>query len=174
VAFGPALNNNRDYGVLVLGLGNILLKDEGVGVHVVEQLRKCDLPEYVEVIDGGTSSLDILLLQDNQFKLIVIDAVKAGQEPGTIYQARMTADETDKLTDMLHGQTPQISLHQIGLIETLVMADKLKRAPGEIVIFGVEPCQIKCGLQLTEIVKEKIPQIVNLVLEEIEDAVHQR
>ena len=173
MTYSPAANN-RDYGVLVLGLGNVLMTDDGIGVHVVEQLSKVDLPNYVEVVDGGTSSLDVLLLQNNRFKLIVIDAVRAGGQPGTVYQAKMTAEETDKLREILYGCQPQISLHQIGLIETLGMAKKMDRAPEEIVILGIEPARIECGLQLTEIIKEKIPKIVNLVLEEIKDAVYQR
>lgn len=74
--------------IVVLGLGNMLLKDEGIGVHVAQWLQEKNLPGNVEVIDGGTSSLDILLLQEGPYKLVVVDAMKTGKKPGTIYKAR--------------------------------------------------------------------------------------
>ena len=75
--------------VLVLGLGNILLRDEGAGVHAAQELQKQSLPGNVEVIDGGTAGLEILLSQQCPYKLLVIDATKAGNEPGTIYKIRL-------------------------------------------------------------------------------------
>ena len=78
--------------VLVLGLGNVLLKDEGVGVHVAGQLQKQVLPCNVEVIDGGTAGLDVLLSQQGLDKLVVIDAMRAGKKPGTIYKTRLKAE----------------------------------------------------------------------------------
>jgi len=161
--------------VLVLGLGNILLKDEGIGVHVVTELQKRNLPGSVEVIDGGTAGLDILLLQEGPYKLVVIDAIRAGQKPGTIYESRFKAGETDRLTKVFEGKKRlKISLHQVGLIDALVVAEKTGCAPDEIVIIGVEPKEMDEGLEPTDQVKQRIPEIINTVLEEIEDAVHEK
>jgi hydrogenase maturation protease len=172
-----ATNSQQDGGysgrILVLGLGNILLKDEGVGVHVVQELQKRELRGGVEVIDGGTSGLDILLLQESPYKLVVIDAMKAGKEPGTVYKSRVKADEMDRLTEIFSkDEQSTISLHQVGLIDSLLVARKTGCAPDEVRIIGVEPAEIDGGLELTEQVKEKIPEIINTVLEEIKDAVH--
>ena len=167
---------NRDFNgrVLVLGLGNILLKDEGIGVHIVEQLQKQDLPGNVEIIDGGTSGLDILLSQEDLDKLVVIDALRAGGEPGTIYKARFKGEERDELTKIFTAdKDSKISLHQVGLIEALAAAEKLNHAPREIVIIGVEPKDVVHGLELTEQVKQRVTQIINIVLEEIDDAVYE-
>src|SRR4030042_7180736 len=79
--------------ILILGIGNLLLKDEGVGVHVVERLREIPLPENVEVLDGGTAGLDLVDFIGGRKKLIVIDAVNAGEKPGTIY--RLTEENLD-------------------------------------------------------------------------------
>ncbi len=161
--------------VLVLGLGNILLKDEGVGVHIAQQLQKQELPDNVEVIDGGTAGSDILLSQQSPYKLVVIDAMKTGRKAGTIYKARFKAEEKDKLNHIFgEDKESKISLHQVGLIDALAAAEKINRAPREITIIGVEPKQVDYGLELTEEVKQKIPAIINTVLEEIKNAVYEK
>ena len=156
---------------LVLGLGNILLMDEGVGVHVVRKLQELDLACNVEVMDGGTASLDALLLSRGIEKLVIIDALRAGKEAGTIYKARLKTEERDKLERIFSGDS-KISLHQMGLLDALAAAEKMNFAPKEIVIIGVEPKKMDWGLELTHEIKQKVPEIINTVLKEIEDAIH--
>jgi len=161
--------------ILVLGLGNILLRDEGVGSRVAQVLQEKSLPADVEIIDGGTAALDALLLAQRAEKLIVIDALRAGATPGTIYRAKFRAGEKDKLAEILGGQgVSRISLHQVGLIDALAIAEKLNSVPEEIVIIGVEPGKVDWGLELTEQVAQKLPEIINTVVKEIEDAVHRK
>jgi hydrogenase maturation protease len=157
--------------ILVLGLGNILLKDEGVGVHIAQMLQELALPHNVEVVDGGTASLDVLLLAPGIEKLVVIDALRAGKEAGTIYKARLKSEERDKL-EQIFSSGSRISLHQVGLIDALAIAEKMNCSPKEIAIIGIEPKKIDCGLELTDDVKQKIPEIINTVLKEVEDAIH--
>ena len=154
--------------ILILGVGNMLLKDEGVGVHVAAQLQKQHLPGGVEVIDGGTAALDILLLQEGLYKLVVIDAVRTGNKPGTIYRIRLKGQQKDRLTEIF-GKVEQskISLHQVGLLDALGVAQKANRAPAEIVVIGVEPGQVGFGLELTEPVKRSVPKVIKEVLKEI-------
>jgi hydrogenase maturation protease len=153
--------------ILVLGLGNILLKDEGIGVHVIRELQGLALPENVEVIDGGTAGLDMLLSQEGSYKLVVVDAAKAGEKPGTIYKAKVKGGEMDKLARTLGGDKElKISSHQFGLIESLTAAQSCGCAPREIVIIGVEPKEINYGLEPTEQVSRRIPEIIKMVLEE--------
>ena len=161
--------------VLVLGLGNLLLKDEGVGCHIAAELQKRDLPAKVEVIDGGTAGLDVLLSQGGLDKLVVVDAIRFGKKAGTIYKLSFRDKEKDKLGRVFGpDSSSRISLHQLGLIDALAAAEKLNCLPKEIVIIGVEPKEISHGLELTDQVKQKIPEIVHTVLEEIKDAVHTR
>jgi hydrogenase maturation protease len=80
---GKASKCAEDTKILILGVGNILLKDEGIGVHIARKLQKQQLPDNVEVIDGGTASLDVFLSWQKPYKLIVIDAIKGGRKPGT-------------------------------------------------------------------------------------------
>jgi hydrogenase maturation protease len=173
--------------IVVLGLGNILLKDEGVGVHVAKCLQKENLPDNVEVIDGGTAGLDVLLSQQPGYKLVIIDAVKAGEQPGTIYktqsnvwhpQAQLGDDLIAAIakTFDFDAATPagrsRVSLHQIGLLDALRAAERLERMPDKVAIIGVEPADVSLGLELTEPVMQSVPRVVKEVLKEIQDAVH--
>jgi hydrogenase maturation protease len=165
--------NCRGRRILILGLGNILLRDEGVGSHVAALLQKEPLPADVEVVDGGTAALDALLLAQRAEKLIVIDALRAGGKPGTIYRAKFLAGEKDELAELFAGQRgSRISLHQVGLIDALAVAGRLNCLPEEIVIIGVEPAEVGYGLELTDEVEQKTPEIIDTVVKEIEDAVH--
>jgi hydrogenase maturation protease len=165
----------REKRVLVLGAGNILLKDEGVGVHVVREMQRRNLPDCVSLVDAGTAGLDALLSAEKASKLIVIDALRAGGKPGTVYRLRLKAKQKDELIRIFGGkEVSGISLHQIGLIEALRIADRMQCAPKEIVIIGVEPQEVRYGLELTNSVKREMLKIINTVLEEIEDAVHER
>ena len=159
--------------VLILGLGNILLKDEGVGAYVAGELQKQHLPGNVEVMDGGTAGLDTLLSAIDVDKLVVIDALRAGKRPGTIYKLKLKAEEKEKLTRILSQEKQsKISLHQVGLLDALSAAAKINCTPEEIVIIGVEPAEMDCGLELTGQVEQRVPEIIEKVLEEIKDDIH--
>jgi len=157
--------------ILVLGVGNMLLKDEGIGVHVAERLQEQTLAENIEVIDGGTSGLDTLLLEQPPYKLVVVDAIRAGGKPGTIYKTRLTEGEYGQLRESL-GRDERVSLHQVGLIDALGVAEKLHCAPEEMVIIGIEPGQVSCGLELTAAVRRSVPAVIKEVLKEINNVIH--
>ena len=142
---------------LVVGMGNLIYRDEGVGVHVIEEMKKMELPHHIELLDIGTSTMDLIGYLDGVKKLIVIDAMKAGGDPGDIYRCSPQ--------DLLpKGENP-VSLHDIGLLETLAMAKK-KGLEIDTVIIGVEPKVFDWGMELTEEVKSKIPTIIEAVLKE--------
>ncbi|MBL7146939.1 MAG: HyaD/HybD family hydrogenase maturation endopeptidase [Phycisphaerae bacterium] len=145
--------------VLVLGIGNILLRDEGVGVRVIEQMQKMHLPDEVELVDGGTAGADLLDVLAERRKVIVIDAVQADCEPGTVL--RFTAD------DLVRPDGVGMSLHELGLGEALTMAMQLGCAPEDVVVFGIKPKDIECGLELSEEIVSSVPKVIKLVLEEI-------
>lgn len=146
--------------ITVLGIGNVLLKDEGVGVHIVEKLEEIVDYSNVTLIDGGTNPDTLFLLDSDIDKLIIIDAAKAGGTPGTLY--RFTADEIES------GHSP-ISLHELGLANGLQMMDLLNNKPGSITIFGIEPDQIDFGLELTPEIEKNIPLYLESVIQEINE-----
>ncbi len=141
---------------LVVGIGNALLRDEGVGCHVVHALEKASIPD-TEVIDGGTS-MDIPLLSLGADKVIIVDAVKGGGRPGEIYRF--------DIEDVALENRPFLSLHDMGLVDSLRLV-KMLHPVSEVVVVGVEPKEIDWGLELSAELQEKMPQIVDAVLEEL-------
>jgi len=142
-----------------LGIGNILLRDEGVGVRVIEQMQKMHLPDDVELVDGGTAGADLLDVLAERRKVIVIDAVQADCEPGTVL--RFTADE------LVQPDGVGMSLHELGLGEALTMTRQLGCAPEDVVVFGIKPKDTGSGLELSEEVEASVPKVVELILPEI-------
>lgn len=140
----------------VMGAGNLLMSDDGVGVHVVQVLRtRKGLPGDVKLIDAGTAALDVLPLLDGIDRLIIVDAVKGGGAPGTVYQ--FSPD------DISEEPSRRLSLHQISLLQAL-NTDKMLGAslPG-IVIVGVEPKTISPGTGLSPEVQAAIEKVVETV-----------
>ena len=146
--------------ILVLGIGNILLKDEGIGVHTIRELEKQDLPATVELVDGGTAGADLLEILADRQQVIVIDAVRGGHPPGTVIQ--LTPE------DLARKPCPGLSLHDVTLVDTLGMLQQIDAAPGRVLILGVVPADLSPGLGLTGPVAKVIPEIVNLVCREID------
>ena len=145
--------------VLVLGIGNILLRDEGVGVRVIEQMQKMHVPDDVELVDGGTAGADLLDVLAEREKVIIIDAVQANHEPGTVL--RLTAD------DLVQPDGAGMSLHELGLGEALTMTRQLGCPPKDVVVLGIVPEDIGCGLELSETIVGSVPKVIELVLREI-------
>ena len=143
--------------ILIVGIGNLLCCDEGIGVHVIQEMKHMKLPDHIELLDIGTSTMDLIGYLEGVKKLIVIDAMKAGGVPGTIYQC--TPD------DLLPEEEGPISLHEIGLLETLNMAKKMGMEIHTVII-GVEPKIFEWGMELSEEVENKIPAIIEAVLKE--------
>lgn len=147
--------------VLVLGLGNILLRDEGIGVRVVQTLQSMNLPDHVEALDGATAGLALLDILAERRKLIVVDAVDGEYPPGTV--VRMTRE------DLAPPDGAAVSLHGLGLAEVLKLSERLRISPDEIVILGVKPARLEYGLELSAELNEMLPRIVELVLDEIDE-----
>lgn len=145
---------------VVLGAGNELLKDEGVGVHAIRILQ-AELPPSrtdIEVIDGGTYP-DICHLVQGADKLVIVDAVKGGCAPGTIY--RFNPDQ------MIAETGVTTSVHQMGLLESLKMMEFVGGKPKETVIIGIEPAEVDLGLELSRELQARMPKIIKSVLAEI-------
>ncbi|HMM39347.1 MAG TPA: HyaD/HybD family hydrogenase maturation endopeptidase [Desulfovibrio sp.] len=150
--------NNR---ILVLGVGNILRSDEGVGVRAVEKLaREYVFSENVTLLDGGTQGMLLMGPIMEADVLVVADAVLGGGEPGSIY--RLTGADLPLRIDP--GKSP----HQADLLDTLTYCDVLGALP-ELVVLGVEPQDMDgVGLELTPVVARRLPDLVRLLLREIE------
>lgn len=145
--------------ILVLGIGNILLSDEGIGVRVIEQMQTISIPEDVELVDGGTSGVDLLDILADRDKVIVIDAVDTDCRPGTVL--RFGIDH------LMQNDQPCISMHEVGIAETVMMTEQLGCAPKEVIVFGIQPQKIECGLELSTALKPVVQEVVKLILNEL-------
>jgi len=143
-------------GKVVLGIGNVLLSDEGIGCHVANALEEIPIPD-VKVIDGGTCP-DVVQLLEDADKLIVVDAAEGGGIPGQIYRFH--------LEDITLEQKPLLSVHDMGFVDNLRLM-RLWRNTGETVIIGIEPKEITWGLELSPELQYKMPQIIDIVLSEL-------
>jgi len=145
---------------VVLGIGNILLSDEGVGVRAVEALRAgYEVPPGLSLIDGGTSAMELLDDLEGLDLLIVLDAVRAGNAPGAL--VHLSGDEVPVFF------RARLSPHQIGLAEVLATLDLLGRAPRATVVLGVEPASLATQLGLTEAVAARVPELVQATVREL-------
>jgi hydrogenase maturation protease len=144
--------------IVVIGVGNLLLRDEGIGVHVVRALQDIDLPGDVTIIDGGTAP-DLIAYSQAGDKLIIIDAARAGGEPGAIYRLRPG--------DLAPESGEVVSLHELGVGQSLRLLSLMGNEPSEIIILGVEPKEIDWGTELSAELQSKVPQIVRAVIREM-------
>lgn len=152
--------------ILILGIGNILLKDEGVGVHVVKRLKEMSFPDNIEILDGGTAGLDLVDFIAGRRKLIVIDAVNTGGKPGTIY--RLTEENLNI------GPKAIMSFHEIDFLDALHMSEIAGSKPEEIVVIGIEPKDMSDGVELSPEIEERIPKIIEVVMKELNHNGHSR
>ena len=148
-------------GVLVLGLGNYLLSDEGVGVHVANELLRMSLPAGVEVIDGGTGGFELLRHAHGKRKVIIIDCLNAVAPAGTI--ARLELDELESHV------VRQFSPHQGGVHDLVAFLRALSPAP-EVLVYGIVPAVADSfSTDLSPAVQAQIPRLISLVLEGLKE-----
>jgi hydrogenase maturation protease len=146
--------------IVIIGVGNLLLKDEGVGVHVAQELQKKSWPSPVEIHDGGVAGIGLLDFFPGASKVMLIDAADMNLDPGSL--VRFTPEE---VAGKLGG--PRFSAHDIGLLEVLELARALDQCPPEVVIFGIQPKEISWGTELSPEVQASIPKVMEAVLREI-------
>jgi hydrogenase maturation protease len=150
---------------LILGVGNLLLSDEGVGLRVVERLVVMyDLPEEVQALDGGTLGLDLLYYLEGADglpveNLLIVDAVQMGKEPGTLL--RLEGDEVPSFLSI------KISPHQVGIPDMLFAAKLKDLYPRNVVLWGIQPGTLEVGLDLSPPVAAQVDVLVEKILEEL-------
>ena len=145
--------------VLILGVGNILLGDDGFGVHLINSLADTSFPPNVQILEAGTVSHQLIPLFRELDRLIVVDVVEAGDTPGSIFRFSPG--------DMRFPAEQKVSLHQISLIDVLTMAELTGGRPRTVII-GVQPQDVSTwSLELTEPVKAVLPKVKELIFEEL-------
>ncbi len=142
-----------DRKILILGLGNTLLQDEGLGVRAVERLRDSgSLPDQVEALDGGTLGLGLLPYLRGVTDLLILDAVDMDQPPGTLIRL-----ENDAIPAAL---APKFSMHQVGLQDLLAAGSFSGSLPRRVVLLGIQPESIDWGVDLSSTVAASLEKLV--------------
>lgn len=145
--------------ILVLGLGNPLMSDEGIGGFLIERFLAEKKYSNVDFLDAGTGGMSLLHLIDGRKKVILIDCALMGTPPGTI--KRFTPQDVKSIKNLLH-----YSLHEIDILKVLDIAKQLDQCPEQVVIFAIEPLAIELNQQITPALKEKIPAYLEKISED--------
>jgi hydrogenase maturation protease len=148
--------------ISLIGLGNLLLRDEGVGVHAVEALRKkFDFSEDLCLLDGGTLGLDLLPWIEGMERVLFVDAIDLKKDPGTI-----AVLEDDEIPALLK---PALSFHQIGLSDLLFAVKFMGKNPSKIVLVGIQPEKMETGLTLSEALDKNFGPLQQRILEKLKE-----
>lgn len=149
---------------LIFGAGNLLLTDEGFGVHFIRYLQQqYRFPEDVELYDGGTLGIMVCHMLEEADHVYLVDVIDAKGEPGDIYRYEKA--------DFMLGTLPiKMSPHQIGIQEVLALSDLRDRCPEKISLFGIIPQSYDAGVELSPLLAEKLPGLAELVVDELSAA----
>lgn len=145
---------------MVMGVGNILLADEGAGIHILKELGNYDLPAGTELLEGGTAGMNLLNHMAGVDHLIIVDSINAAAEPGSIFKFR--PGDISVIPEEVN-----VSSHQMGLMEVLKMGETLGKLPQTVVIYGIQPKSLDWGLDLTAEVKGKLTKLAEMVVKEL-------
>ncbi|NOY86945.1 MAG: hydrogenase maturation protease [Deltaproteobacteria bacterium] len=142
---------------MILGVGNLLLRDEGVGVHAAVNLVELPLPDNIEVVEGGTDGFGLFNLILETDRLIVVDCVKGGGEPASIYS--FDIDDYQHFPDVY-----KTSVHQISIEEVISLTGAFRKPPRTTII-GIEPAEVSMSMELSPRVLDKLPRVMELAIE---------
>ena len=148
----------RAFQILVLGVGNLLLGDEGLGIHVVRRIaRHRPQPKVIEVFEAGTSLFDFVGLFPQYSSLVLVDAIACGNAPGTIYCF-------NSIEEFRHARAP-VSLHEWSIVESIRSAEILNMSPKRLMIIGAEPKTIAASMNLSPQLARASRRIATFILQ---------
>ncbi|HTO77215.1 MAG TPA: hydrogenase maturation protease [Thermoanaerobaculia bacterium] len=145
--------------LLILGLGNLLLEDDGLGVAAVRSLvDRYEIPEGVRVLDGGTLGLSLLPHLEDAERAILVDAIRDDAAPGSLVRLEGA--------DVAPAVAARLSVHQIGVVDLLDGARWLGRTPETLVLHGLVPESLELSIDRSACVERNLPELVRRVAEE--------
>ena len=148
--------------VAVVGVGNEIMRDDGVGPQIVAELECRPATEADEVLlyDAGTTAFLALEAMSGCERAIVVDAIRTGAEPGAIQEYRYVDGAFD-------GEVPEMTMHDVSFTEALEYAREAYDLPEDVLVLGVEPATIEPGTELSEPVDRAVPAVVDAILERL-------
>lgn len=157
-----AIYDDYENSIVVLGVGNILLTDEGLGVHVVEDLKaNYNFTPQISLIDGGTMGMELLTYMRGMKKILLVDAVNGGEAPGTIYEFPHR--------ELEQYFTDHISVHEVGMQDILRIRAIQENPLEDAIVIGVEPESLEVGFEPSEPVQRALPEVKDRVLRVLRD-----
>ena len=148
--------------VTILGVGNVILTDEGFGVHAAEYLdHHYTFPDNVQIVDGGTLGIELTQYVTGTNKLLVIDSINGGAEPGTVFRFHNDAI-------MEHFQD-KLSAHEVGIQDVLALLTVTGHKIPEVIVIGAQPFDLEAGVGLSDGMQALLPQIVEQILKDLRD-----
>lgn len=144
--------------VRIIGVGNPLMGDDGIGIAAVERLAARPLPPGVEAIDGGTGGITLLGLMEGADAVVLVDAVCAGRPPGAVLRLEAAG---------IGAGVCGLTLHAAGLAEVFALGREMGMLPPRVVLFGVEPQTIAPGLGLSPAASAALEPLLGAILAEI-------
>ena len=151
---------DTDPELAIVGVGNELLRDDGVGPHVIEALETSLAPDDgVRLYNAGTTGFLALEAMSGCDRAVVIDAIRTGTEPGTIHEYRFKNGAFD-------DEIPEMTMHDVSFTEALQFARDVYELPDDVRIIGVEPRSLRTGLELTEPVERAVPGVIETIAAE--------
>jgi hydrogenase maturation protease len=148
--------------IAIFGIGNLLQRDEGVGVHLINQLEKdYSFSPRINLIDGGTMGTDLLPYLEQNDKIIILDAVNFNEPPGFI--------GVIKNDDILRRLNTKLSIHHLGITDVLSSARLLDIEPSEIYLIGIQPKNIEMGTDLTDEIKQKTSKMIEEAIKKLRE-----
>lgn len=152
-----AIYDDYENSIVVLGVGNILLTDEGLGVHVIEDLKaNYNFTPQISLIDGGTMGMELLTYMRGMKKILLVDAVNGGEAPGTIYEFPHR--------ELEQYFTDHISVHEVGMQDILRIRAIQENPLEDAIVIGVEPESLEVGFEPSEPVQRALPEVKERVL----------
>jgi len=147
--------------VKIIGFGNKYRSDDGIGIRIIEELGKLDSFKDIDIVDGGTSGTDLIFLVKECRKIIIIDAIDAGQDVGDVVNIKV-----DDIEEFIKRDFKSLSLHDLNLADVLKLIKALK-INTEISVIGIRPKNIDFGGILSPEIEKKIPLIISMIEKEI-------
>lgn len=146
---------------LILGVGNLLLSDEGVGIHAVRRLlEREDLSDEIQIVDGGTAGLALMVYLEDVGRLVIIDAMETGGPPGTL--VRLSGNQIPAYMAL------KVSPHEITLPDFLAAAKLRDLYPREVIVWGVQPESMEVGIDLSPALAARLAELVDRVVAEFQ------
>jgi len=146
-------------GIMILGIGNLLCRDDGIGVRIAVEMQGIDKYSGIRIVDGGSSPDLFSLLDDDIDKLIIVDALRGSGLPGDIYRLHL---QEENIAD-----GPAASLHGMGVLDSLKLMKQLGQQPPRVTVIGIEPADVSHGLELSPVIESMVPAIIGAVESEI-------